>query len=182
MNRALEDVFSGRLDTSYHRHGPSAEERARYLQHLRGRGWKRATVIGTACKLAAFASRVNIDSEGGVTEAQIEAAANDWMKQPGHCFRRAIGPHKEVALLPRPLSRTRVFSCASRRSVSRVRAMLSSGARAFSPYRQGATRSFVDFPGLAGTTAPSLECSDGDGCGAVSGSATKPALELPHCV
>jgi len=94
MNRALEDVFSGRLDTSYHRHGPSAEERARYLQHLRGRGWKRATVIGTACKLAAFASRVNIDSEGGVTEAQIEAAANDWMKQPGHCFRRAIGPHK----------------------------------------------------------------------------------------
>ncbi len=38
MNHRLEDVFSGRLNTSYHRHGPFAEERAQYLQHLRERG------------------------------------------------------------------------------------------------------------------------------------------------
>jgi len=94
MNHRLEDVFSGRLNTSYHRHGPFAEERAHYLQHLRERGWKRATVIGTACKLAAFAARVDVDCKGGVTAAQIEAAANDWMKQPGHRFRRVIGPRK----------------------------------------------------------------------------------------
>ena len=52
MNKCLNDVFSGRLNTSYHHDGPFAEERARYLHILRERGWKRHTLIGTACKLA----------------------------------------------------------------------------------------------------------------------------------
>lgn len=94
MNDSLEDVFSARLNTPYHRHGPFVEERARYLRHLRERGWKRATIIGTACKLAAFSARVEIECEGGVSIAEIEAAADDWLKQPGHHFRRAVGPHK----------------------------------------------------------------------------------------
>jgi hypothetical protein len=55
MNQC-EEVFSGHINTPYHHDGPFAEERARYLAHLRDRGWARATVIGTACKLAAFAS------------------------------------------------------------------------------------------------------------------------------
>ena len=52
MNRALEDVFSGRLDTSYHRHGPSAEERARYLQHLRDRVGRQFSKVLTKCNLS----------------------------------------------------------------------------------------------------------------------------------
>lgn len=94
MNHSLQDVFSGRIDTSYHHHGPFAEERALYLAHLHERGWARATVIGTACKLAAFAARVDITGEGGVTIAQIEAAADDWIKQPVHHFRRDIGSRR----------------------------------------------------------------------------------------
>jgi site-specific recombinase XerD len=93
MNQC-EEVFSGRMNTPYHHDGPFAEERSRYLAHLLERGWTRATVIGTACKLAAFASRVNIAAESGVTAAQIEAAADDWMRHPRHHFRREIGPHK----------------------------------------------------------------------------------------
>jgi integrase/recombinase XerD len=89
-----EEVFSGRLDTPYHHNGPFAEERAYYLAHLLKRGWARATVIGTACKLAAFAARVDINCEGGVTAAQIEAAAEDWMSRREHYFRRDIGPRK----------------------------------------------------------------------------------------
>jgi len=94
MSQYLHEVFSGRIDTPYHHHNPFAEERARYLDHMRERGWARATVIGTACKLAAFAALVDIACDGGVTVAQIEAAANDWMKQPVHHFRRDTGPYK----------------------------------------------------------------------------------------
>ena len=89
-----EEVFSGRLDTPYHHNSPFAEERGRYLAHLLARGWARATVYGTAAKLAAFAARVDINCEGGVTANQIQAAADDWMKEPRHYFRRDIGPRK----------------------------------------------------------------------------------------
>ena len=94
MNQYVREVFSGRIDTPYHHDGPFAEERARYLSHLLDRGWARETVNGTACKLAAFATRVDITCDDGVTAAQIETAADDWMKQPRHNFRRDIGPHK----------------------------------------------------------------------------------------
>jgi hypothetical protein len=93
MNQ-YEEVFSGRINTPYHHDGPFAEERARYLAYLLECGWARATVIGTACKLVAFAARVNIAAKRGVTAAQIEAAADDWMKHPRHHFRRDIGRHK----------------------------------------------------------------------------------------
>jgi integrase/recombinase XerD len=93
MTQCLQEVFPERINTTYYHRSPFAEERARYLDHLRARGWARATLIGTACKLAAFAARVDI-TWAGLTAAQIEAAANDWMKQPVHHFRRDIGPHK----------------------------------------------------------------------------------------
>lgn len=93
MNQC-EEVFSGRINTLYHHNGPFAKERARYLAHLLEHGWTRATVIGTACKLVAFAARVNIAAKNGVTAEQIEAAADDWMRHARHHFRRAIGPHK----------------------------------------------------------------------------------------
>lgn len=93
MNQC-EEVFSGRINTPYHHDGAFAEERARYLAHLLERGWTRATVIGTACKLVAFAARVNIAAKSGVTVAQIEKAADDWMRYPRHHFRRDIGPRK----------------------------------------------------------------------------------------
>jgi integrase/recombinase XerD len=94
MNKCVQEVFSGRINTPYHHDGPFAEERARYLHHLRERGWKRETLIGTACKLAAFAARVDITRVGGINVGEIQAAADDWMKQPVHFFRRNIGPHK----------------------------------------------------------------------------------------
>jgi integrase/recombinase XerD len=93
-NQCVQEVFSGRIGTPYHHNSPFAEERARYLAHLREQGWAWETVIGTACKLAAFAARVNIICEGGVTVAQIEAAAEDWLKHSSHNFRTDIGPHR----------------------------------------------------------------------------------------
>jgi integrase/recombinase XerD len=93
MNQC-EEVFSGRINTPYHHDGPFADERARYLAHLLERGWAHSTVIGTACKLAAFAARVDITSEDSVSPAQIEAAADDWVTKPRHYFRRDTGAHK----------------------------------------------------------------------------------------
>ena len=89
-----EEVFSGRIHTPYHYDSPFAEARGLYLANPLARGWARATVNGTACKLAAFAARVDINCEGGVTVAQIPAAADDWMKEPGHYFRSDNGPHR----------------------------------------------------------------------------------------
>ena len=93
MIHCVKDVFSGRINTPYHHHSPFADERARYLTHLLDQGWARTTVIGIACKLVAFATRVDITSEGGIGLEQITAAADDWMQKPRH-YRRAIGPHK----------------------------------------------------------------------------------------
>lgn len=91
---STQKVSVKRMGALNQRVGPFAEERARYIEHLRQRGWALATLCGTASNLNAFADRVDIDSEGGVTLAQVEAAADDWIKQPGHNFRRAIGPHR----------------------------------------------------------------------------------------
>lgn len=94
MNQCVQDVFTGRMNTPYYLDSPFVEERARYLAQLLERGWARGTVIGTAGRLAGFARRVDITAAGGVTVGQIEAAADDWMKQARHYFRREIGPHK----------------------------------------------------------------------------------------
>ncbi len=93
MNQSVQEVFSGRINTPYHHLSPFADERARYLAHLLDQGWSRFTVIGIACKLVAFAIRVDITSDGGITPEQIAAAADDWMQTP-RTYRRAIGPHK----------------------------------------------------------------------------------------
>ena len=93
MTRSVQEVFSGRINTPYHHLSPFPDERARYLAHLLDQGWSRFTVIGIACKLAAFATRVDITSDGGITTEQIAAAADDWMLTP-RPYRRAIGPHK----------------------------------------------------------------------------------------
>jgi integrase/recombinase XerD len=94
MNQCVGDALSSGVNTSRHFRAPFPEERARYLAHLRSLGWRRSTLIGIAGKLAAFAKRVNVAAGGGVTQAQIEAAADDWMKQSRHRFRQKIGPHK----------------------------------------------------------------------------------------
>ena len=93
MNQSVQEVFSGRINTPYHHLSPLADERARYLAHLLAQGWARMTIIGIACKLVAFATRVDITAEGGIGLQQIAAAADDWMRQPRH-YHRAIGPHK----------------------------------------------------------------------------------------
>ena len=59
MNQ-YEEVYSGRIDTPYHHDSPFAEERACYLAHLLVRGWARATVNGTACKLAGPERRLRV--------------------------------------------------------------------------------------------------------------------------
>jgi site-specific recombinase XerD len=93
MSQSVQEVFSGRINTPYHHLSPFAEERARYLAHLLAQGWARSTVIGIACKLVAFANRVDITAEGGISPQQIAAAADDWMQKP-RSYHQAIGPHK----------------------------------------------------------------------------------------
>ena len=69
------------MNTPYYLDSPFVDERARYLAQLLERGWAHETVIGTG-RLVAFAMRVEITAAGGVTAAQIEAAADEWTKQP----------------------------------------------------------------------------------------------------
>lgn len=94
MNQCVQDVFSGRMNTPYYLDSPFVEERASYLAQLLERGWARETVIGAAGKLVGLARRIDITAAGGVTAAQIETVADDWIKQPRHYFRREIGPHR----------------------------------------------------------------------------------------
>ena len=94
MNQCVQDVFSGRMNTPYYLDSPFLDERARYLAQMLERGWARETVIGTAGRLVGLAKRIDITAAGGVTLAQIEAAANEWLKEPRLHFRQPMGPHK----------------------------------------------------------------------------------------
>jgi integrase/recombinase XerD len=94
MKQCVQDVFSGRMNTPYYLDSPFVDERARYLAQMLERGWARETVIGTAGRLVGLAKRVDITAAGGVTVAQIEAAADEWLKEPRLHFRQPMGPHK----------------------------------------------------------------------------------------
>lgn len=94
MNQCVQDVFSGRMNTRYYLDSPFVDERARYLAQMLERGWARETVIGTAGRLVGFARCVDITAAGGVTATQIEAAADEWLKEPRRYFRQPIGPHR----------------------------------------------------------------------------------------
>jgi site-specific recombinase XerD len=100
MTQYVEKVFCGRMNTAYHRQSPFAAERAQYLAHLLEQGWTRNTVIGTAAKLVAVATRIDITQAGGITPEQIQAAADDWMQQPRR-YRRALGPQKSATAFRR---------------------------------------------------------------------------------
>jgi hypothetical protein len=77
MNRTLEDAFSGQLNTSYHHDGRFADERARYLHYLGERGWKRETLIDTACKLAADFLKVAVGAQRVIAFAEWTAAKRE---------------------------------------------------------------------------------------------------------
>jgi site-specific recombinase XerD len=79
------------LERSYVR-GRFAEERKRYLTDLLDRGWKLNTVIIIAYKLQAFAARVDIRCQGGVTSEQIAAAAESHLEESRHHFSTSNGP------------------------------------------------------------------------------------------
>jgi site-specific recombinase XerD len=95
MIRSNPDATRLQLNSAYHRESPFQEERIRYLNHLLAEGWATNTVTGIACRLAAFACRVDINACAKISREAIEAAAKDWMsQQPGRPFCRALGPHK----------------------------------------------------------------------------------------
>jgi hypothetical protein len=64
-----------------YRKGPLAEERERYLTQLSERGHSSNRLMGISIQLLAFAQRVRIEGQTRVTEAEVAAAAESWMKE-----------------------------------------------------------------------------------------------------
>jgi site-specific recombinase XerD len=67
---------------------PFRDERQRFLDHMRNGGWHPHTIRLYELRLAVFASRVDIMTTGGVTQAQIESAADDLENTPS-LYRRS---------------------------------------------------------------------------------------------
>jgi len=61
---------------------PFGDERQRFLDHMLKGGWLPHTVRGYELRLAEIASRIDIMTPGGITDSQIELAADDWEKTP----------------------------------------------------------------------------------------------------
>jgi len=60
---------------------PFRAERALFVEHLQKLGWNKHTVRTYELRLAEFASRIDIYTAGGVTQAQIEQATQDWLQK-----------------------------------------------------------------------------------------------------
>lgn len=75
---------------------PFAAERVRFLDYMRASGWSKQTLRLYELRLADFAAQVDIMTPGGITMAQIEIVADNWIRtrrdrrlDPSHkCFRR----------------------------------------------------------------------------------------------
>ena len=71
-----------------HLTAPFLEQRHRYLQSCAQRGASHATLRFTAAQLLVINDYLSLDTEGDISLAQIEAAADRWIQRPSQCHRR----------------------------------------------------------------------------------------------
>ncbi|MHB1713056.1 MAG: tyrosine-type recombinase/integrase [Acidimicrobiales bacterium] len=74
----FEQIIRKRRHIEYHRSGPHAEERVSYLLHIQEEGRTLRELRRVAGLLLCIARRVDI-SQGNITAAQLDAAAESWL-------------------------------------------------------------------------------------------------------
>ena len=71
-----------------HLAAPLVEQRLRYLNYCALRGASTTTLRLEAAYLLAITDRLNLQAEGQVSQADIDAAANLWIARPNQCHRK----------------------------------------------------------------------------------------------
>ena len=81
----FEDLFDGPIALARQRTTPLAEERRRFLHHLKGLGYARSSLRNVACELVVIVRHLALSSDGPVALAAVDVAAQQWAK---HQMRR----------------------------------------------------------------------------------------------
>ncbi len=89
----FEEFFQRPYHLARHRAGPYAEERQRYLSHLKEEGRASITLKHTAGLLLSIARHISANRDA-VTPAQVECAAENWLHSQPRTYRSSKGRYK----------------------------------------------------------------------------------------
>ena len=74
----FEELFAGPIARARQHHNPLADERRRFLSHLKSLGYTRGTLRAVACELIVIATRLDLSGTHPVDASVVEAAAGRW--------------------------------------------------------------------------------------------------------
>lgn len=96
----FEDIFFPHTAIGY-RAAPLAEQRARYLAHLRDSGATRFTLRKLANDQLSLVRLLNLNEDSRVHPSQVEAAAEIWSQPKGRRWKRPASPKARVQFIGR---------------------------------------------------------------------------------
>jgi integrase/recombinase XerD len=76
----FEHLFQQPAILTRHREGPLARDRERFLSHCAEQGMTRSTLSWLASELLMISKRIDVPTDGLITQRQIEAAADQWIR------------------------------------------------------------------------------------------------------
>src|SRR5260370_21168499 len=78
----FEHLFQQPAILTRHREGPLARARERFLLHCAEQGMTRSSLSWLASELLMISKRIDVPTDGLITQRQIEAAADQWIRDP----------------------------------------------------------------------------------------------------
>jgi integrase/recombinase XerD len=76
----FEHLFQQPAILTRHREGPLARDRERFLLHCAEQGMTRSSLSWLASELLMISKRIDVPTDGLITQRQIEAAADQWVR------------------------------------------------------------------------------------------------------
>lgn len=89
----FELIFKAPYTVKRHREGPLADERARYLAQLAEGGVSLSGLRHAAFVLLGFAARVDFSGNQTISQAQVDGAADDWIRRKKALENRSSEPY-----------------------------------------------------------------------------------------
>lgn len=77
----FEELFAGPIALARQRTIPLAEERRRFLHHLKDLGYARSSLHDVACELVVIVQHLDLSGDGPVALAAVDVAAQQWAMQ-----------------------------------------------------------------------------------------------------
>ena len=97
----FEELFAKSRTIERYRAAPLAEERLRYLQHLRDAGVKPSTLQGVAASQLGLVDLVDFSIHDKVSVSEVETAAKEWARPEGRRYHGPASPEATAVFVGR---------------------------------------------------------------------------------